>query len=68
MRNKISEFSKGVLYAAGIIAGYDQDPATAAFVLREAGLENADCKGMDDFDKQNLKLVQSEKGIHLKNL
>jgi len=62
------EFDQGVLYAAGLLASYCDQPTEAAWLLREAGLYDADVSGMDDFDKHNLKKVQGEKGIKLKGI
>lgn len=67
-RKTLTDFDQGVLYAAGLLAGYCDHPTEAAWLLREAGLGKADVSGLDDFDKINLKKVQVEKGIKLQGL
>ena len=65
---KISRFDEGVLYAAGLLGKYCDHPTEAAWIVGEAGLGDADCGGMDEFDKQNLQVLKGEKGIHLRGL
>jgi len=40
----------------------------AATIIREAGLGQADCSGLDDFDKNHLRKIQGESGIALRGL
>lgn len=63
----MTEFDRGVLYAAGILAVLHNQPSMAADIIREAGLDGADCSSMDEYDKENLKLVDG-KGVCLKGL
>jgi hypothetical protein len=65
---KTDKFKEGVLYAAGIIASLYDRPGIAAGIIREASLENYDCSSLDEFDKQNLRLLKNEKGIKFRNL
>ncbi len=43
-------------------------PTMAATIIREAGLGQADCSGLDDFDKNHLRKIQGESGIALRGL
>jgi hypothetical protein len=66
--NRLSDFGHGVLYAAAIVQATARMPTLAADILREAGLVNADCAELDDYDKQHLRVVNEETGMNLKNL
>lgn len=66
--SQLSEFEQGVLYSASVLVAMHDEPVAAATILREAGLMNADCSGLDDFDKNNLRKIQGEKGIALRGL
>jgi len=52
-----------------LIALHDQ-PVAAADVVSEMGLSDADCTGLDDYDKRNLKKIQGERNgtIQLRGL
>lgn len=65
---ELSEFEKGILYAAAIVQYTSRQPVIAAGILREAGLTHADCQELDDFDKEYLLIVNKERGIDLQNL
>ena len=54
-------FDKGVLYAAGLVGKYFDNPTIAAFIVNEAGLQNADLSKVDKFDRENLKSLKGEK-------
>ncbi len=64
----LSEFDHGILYAAAIVQATAGQPVIAADILREAGLANADCAELDDYDKEHLRVVNKEYGINLRNL
>jgi hypothetical protein len=64
----MTEFDQGVLYAAGVLLHLHDEPTLAATIIREAGLGNADCSELDDFDKINLRKVRDEKGMELRGL
>jgi hypothetical protein len=64
----LSELEQGIFYAVGLLAHYCGEPTHAAFILKEAGLAEADVSDLDDFDKCNLKSLRGEKGIKLKGL
>lgn len=64
----LSDFEHGVLYAAAIVQATAFTPTIAADILREAGLTNADCALLDDYEKLHLRVVNEETGINLKNL
>jgi hypothetical protein len=65
---ELTEFAKGILYAAAIVQAVARTPVIAADILREAGLTHANCAELDDYDKQHLRVVNQERGINLKNL
>ena len=62
------KFNEGVLDAASILVATHDQPTMAATILREAGLQDADCSSMDEFDKVNLRKIQGENGIALRGL
>ena len=57
------QFNEGVLYAASVLIATHDVPTMAATIIREAGLGQADCSGLDDFDKNHLRKIQGESGI-----
>lgn len=61
-------FKEGVLYAASILVATHDQPTMAATIIREAGLNEADCSSMEDFEKNNLRKIQGERGIALRGL
>lgn len=58
----LTDFEKGILYAAGIVCSQDM-PGVAADILREAGLTEADCTDLDGFDKEQLRLLSGEREV-----
>lgn len=64
----MTEFQLGVLYAASVVVAMHDAPVIAATIVSEAGLGNADCSGLDDFEKKNLRKIQGETGIALRGL
>ncbi|MDO8728515.1 MAG: hypothetical protein Q7K26_01340 [bacterium] len=65
---ELTEFAKGILFAAAIVQATSRTPVIAADILREAGLTHANCAELDDYDKENLRIVNKERGINLQNL
>lgn len=63
-------FEAGVLFAAARLVDLHDQPGMAADILIEAGMQNCDCKDLDDCEREPLKLVQGERGgrIRLKYL
>lgn len=64
----MTQFEEGVLYAASIVIAMHDEPTMAATILREAGLANADCNDLDDYDKASLRKLREEPGIALRGL
>lgn len=64
----MTEFEHGVLYAAAVVIAVHDQPVIAATIVREAGLSDADCSDMDDFEKHHLRVIQGENGIALRGL
>ena len=67
---KLGEFEQGALMAVSLMMACHDQPSIAADVLNEMGLNDADCSGLDEYDKTNLRKVQGELGgrIRLKGL
>ena len=65
----MNQWEQGVLMAASVLIACHDQPTMAADVLHELGLSNADCSDLDDFDKENLRKAQGERGkIKLRGL
>lgn len=64
----MDSFNKGVLCAAGILVRLFDQPMMAAAIINECGLNNSDCSSMDQYDRNNLKLLKNERGMNLKGL
>ena len=64
----LTEFEQGVLYAASIVIALHDQPVVAATVVREAGLSEADCSGLDDYEKKHLRKLKDEQGVALRGL
>lgn len=54
-------FEQGVLMAASVLVSLHDQPGMAADIVREFGLQEADCSKLDNFDKQNLRQIQGLK-------
>ena len=59
-QTQLSEFHQGALVAVSLLIALHDQPVAAADVVRELGLSDADCTGLDDYDKRNLKKIQGE--------
>ncbi|WP_313384805.1 hypothetical protein [Pantoea sp.] len=58
----MTEFERGVFYAAYLICELHDEPTVAADVIREAGLETSDISVLDDCEREALlPLNESEK-------
>lgn len=64
----LSDMEEGALMAVSILIALHDQPGMAADVVNELGLAAADCSQLDDYDKQNLKKIQGERGVHLRGL
>jgi hypothetical protein len=64
----LSDFEKGVVYAAGLIVRLHDQPGIAAEIMREAGMDRRNFSDCDDFEKESLRKLQGERGLHLYGL
>ncbi len=66
----MDEWERGALMFASVLVACHDQPGMAADVLHELGLAQADCKGLDTYDKRNLRKLQGERGgmIQLRGL
>ena len=65
-RTRLSEFQQGALVAVSLLIALHDQPVAAADVVSELGLSEADCTGLDDYDKNNLKKIQGERSGSIK--
>lgn len=56
--------SQGFLFAAADLARFIYDRGDAADLLRRAGLSEADCAWMDEVDKEQLRILRDDYGLH----
>lgn len=68
MAKHLTEFQRGVLYAASIVQMTANEPGIAADILRSAGYTELDCSSLDDCDKEALRVVNQEKEMQLRGL
>lgn len=66
----LTEQEQGAMLAISVLIALHDQPGMAADVLVELGLHAADCTELDEYDKQNLKKIQGERGgsIRLRGL
>ncbi|APB60995.1 TPA: hypothetical protein L4847_005605 [Pseudomonas aeruginosa] len=64
----LTKFDHGVLYAAAQVVRLHDEPQVAADVLKQAGLAQADCSKLDEYDKESLRAVNTIPGIGLTGL
>jgi len=62
----MSEFERGIFYAAYLICELHDHQTIAADVIREANLENADISGLDDCEKDMLLELNKSEHLNLK--
>lgn len=67
-KHKLTDFEMGILTACGLIMATHDEPGIAADVIRETGLQDADCSDLDDFDKEYLKIIQEQERLNLTGL
>lgn len=69
MANKrLTEWQKGVFYAAAIVLETADEPGIAGDIIRSASLGRAHCASLDDFEKDQLRKINGEKGLALTGL
>lgn len=59
----LTEWQKGVFYAAAVIIDQADEPGYAGDIIRAAGLEGADCSTLDDYEKDKLREVKNRLGL-----
>lgn len=59
----LSEFEQGILYAVATLVRPHKLPAIAASIVREAGLGNMDISKIGKYDRDSLRMLNSEEGI-----
>lgn len=64
----LSEYEQGVFYGAAIVIAVHDEPTIAATIITNAGYENHDVSGLDDYEKKELRKINEQHGINLKGL
>lgn len=54
----MTQFEEGALCAAGLLAYMYGQPTIAADIICELGFTNSDCSDLDEYDKDNLRLIK----------
>lgn len=62
----MNEWEQGVLMALSVLNATHDEPSMCADVLNELGIDEIDCRQLDDFDKTNLRLIVEASGNELK--
>jgi len=62
-RRKPTQLELGILYAAADLARYIYDIGDAAALLRRQGLAEADCSGLEEMDKEQLRILRDDYGL-----
>lgn len=60
---KPTKLQQGILYAAADLARYIYDIGDAAALLRRQGLADADCSGLEEMDKEQLRILRDDYGL-----
>lgn len=64
---KISEFERGVFYAAFLICELHDEPGIAADVIREANLDGTNIKALDGTEKKVLMGLNKTEHLSLRS-
>lgn len=65
---KISEFERGVFYAAFLICELHDEPGIAADIIREANLDGTNIKALDGTEKKVLMGLNKTEHLSLRNV
>lgn len=65
---KISEFERGVFYAAYLICELHDEPGIAADIIREANLDGTNIKALDGTEKKVLMGLNKTEHLSLRNV
>lgn len=63
---KMTEFERGVFYAAYLICELHDQPTIAADVIREANLDGCKITELDDCEYRVLRKLNSSEGLELR--
>lgn len=61
-------FFEGVIYAACLLVRLHDHPGMAADVIKEVGLRTWDCSGLEEYEKEMLRVINREKDMELRGL
>jgi len=64
-KESIEYFMDGVFYAVALLTRLHGVPGMAADVLKEARMETIDCTKLDEFEKEQLRIINNENGMKL---
>ncbi|NVL49951.1 hypothetical protein F2S72_09385 [Pseudomonas syringae pv. actinidiae] len=65
---KLTDFEHGIFYSAASIVRLHGEPRVAADLLIDAELANIDCSELEEYEKEMLRQVNTEKGVALTGL
>jgi len=54
----MKKFDEGILFACALMNRLHDEPTIAGDTISESGLKDADCSKMDEFEKEQLRLIQ----------
>ena len=54
----MKQFDEGILFACALMNRLHDEPTIAGDTILECGLKDADCSKMDEFEKEELRLIQ----------
>lgn len=64
----MKERKQGFFMAMAIMNACHDLPTVAADVIREAGFTCEDCSELDEYEKEQLRIINLESGLHLTGL
>ncbi|ELO1556381.1 hypothetical protein [Aeromonas hydrophila] len=65
---KLDEWQQGVMYAVAQLMAVADQPVDAKEILKGAGLLDADCSELDDFERKWLRKLRDCEGVPLTGL
>lgn len=66
MAEQLTEFERGVFYAAYLVCELHDDPTCAADIIREANLNCSNITELDDCEYQVLRKLNSSEHLQLR--
>jgi hypothetical protein len=58
-------FMDGVFYAVALLVRLHDEPGMAADILKESDMETVNCTDFDEFEKEQLRIINNEHSIKL---